>query len=149
RQVTHDFETFEFNTIISALMELLNEMYKARELGASGSQEWDEAVDIYLRMLAPVAPHIAEELWARLGKPYSIHSQPWPEVDESAAAEEQITLIVQVNGKVRDRISAPVDISEEDAKELALRSEAVAKYLEDKEPRKVILVPGRLVNIVV
>ena len=149
RQVTHDFETFEFNTIISALMELLNEMYKTRELGASGSQEWDEAVDIYLRMLAPVAPHIAEELWARLGKPYSIHSQPWPEVDESAAAEEQITLIVQVNGKVRDRISAPVDISEEDAKELALRSEAVAKYLEDKEPRKVILVPGRLVNIVV
>jgi leucyl-tRNA synthetase len=149
RQVTHDFETFEFNTIISALMELLNEMSKAREGGAVGSQEWDEAQDIYLRMLAPVAPHVAEELWAHHGKPYSIHSQPWPEVDEAAAAEEQITLVVQVNGKVRDRISVPVDIKEEQAKELALSSEAVAKYLQDKEPRKVILVPGKLVNIVV
>jgi leucyl-tRNA synthetase len=88
-------------------------------------------------------------MWAYLGKPYSIHSQPWPEVDEAAAAEEEITLIVQVNGKVRDRISVPADIDEEKAKELALSSEAVAKYLQDQEPRKVILVPGRLVNIVV
>lgn len=149
RQVTHDFETFEFNTIISALMELLNEMSKAREAGAAGSKEWKEAQDIYLRMLAPVAPHVAEELWALQGKPYSIHSQPWPEVDEAAAAEEEITLIVQVNGKVRDRISVPADIEEESAKALAINSEAVAKYLQDKEPRKVILVPGKLVNIVV
>jgi leucyl-tRNA synthetase len=149
RQVTHDFETFEFNTIISALMELLNEMYKARENGASGTEVWDEAQDIYLRMLAPVAPHVAEELWAYLGMPYSIHNQSWPEVDEAAAAEEQITLVVQVNGKVRDRISVSVDISEEKAKELALSSEAVEKYLQGKEPRKVILVPGKLVNIVV
>jgi len=149
RQVTHDFETFEFNTIISALMELLNEMYKARENGASGTEVWDEAQDIYLRMLAPVAPHVAEELWAYLGMPYSIHNQSWPEVDEAAAAEEQITLVVQVNGKVRDRISVSVDISEEKAKKLALSSEAVEKYLQGKEPRKVILVPGKLVNIVV
>jgi leucyl-tRNA synthetase len=149
RQVTHDFETFEFNTIISALMELLNEMYKARENGASGTEAWDEALDIYVRMLAPVAPHVAEELWAYLGKPYSVHTQSWPEVDEAAAAEDQITLVVQVNGKVRDRISVPVDISEEEAKELALSSEAVGKYLQGKDPRKVILVPGKLVNIVV
>jgi len=148
-QVTHDFETFEFNTIISALMELLNEMYKARENGASGTEAWDEAQDIYLRMLAPVSPHVAEELWASLGKPYSIHTQPWPTVDEAAAAEDQITLVVQVNGKVRDRISVAVDISEEKAKQLALSSEAVAKYLQGKDPRKVILVPGKLVNIVV
>jgi leucyl-tRNA synthetase len=80
RQVTHDFETFEFNTIISALMELLNEMYKAREKGAVGPEAWDEALDIYLRMLAPVSPHVAEELWAYLGKSYSIHTQSWPEV---------------------------------------------------------------------
>jgi leucyl-tRNA synthetase len=149
RHVTHDFETFEFNTIISALMELLNEIYKAREKGISGTEAWQEAQDIYLRMLAPVAPHIAEELWISLGKPYSIHNQSWPEVDESAAAEEQITLVIQVNGKVRDRISVPVDISEEKAKELALSSEAVGKYLQGKDPRKVILVPGKLVNIVV
>ena len=149
RQVTHDFETFEFNTNISALMELLNEMYKAREKGIAGSDAWDEALDIYLRMLAPVSPHVAEELWAYLGKPYSVHSQSWPEVDEAAAAEDQITLVVQVNGKLRDRISVPVDISEDKAKELALSSEAVGKYLQGKDPRKVILVPGKLVNIVV
>jgi leucyl-tRNA synthetase len=149
RQVTHDFETFEFNTIISALMELLNEMQKAHENGAAGSEAWDEAVDIYLRMMAPVAPPVAEEIWMNLGKPYSIHSQSWPEVDEAAAAEEQITLVVQVNGKVRDRISVPVDIGEEEAKELALSSPAIAKYMADNEPRKVILVPGKLVNIVV
>lgn len=149
RQVTHDFDTFEFNTIISGLMELLNEMSKARERGAAGTPDWDESVDIYLRMLAPVAPHIAEELWAYLGKPYSIHAQSWPQVDEVAAAEEEITLVVQVNGKVRDRISVRVDISEQDAKQLALSSEAVARYLQGNEPRKVILVPGKLVNIVV
>jgi leucyl-tRNA synthetase len=149
RQVTHDFETFEFNTIISALMELLNVMYKAREQGAVGTPEWDEAQDIYLRMLAPVSPHVAEELWAYLGKSYSVHTQDWPNVDEEAAAEQQITLVVQVNGKVRDRVVVPVDISDEDAKELALGSEAVGKYLGGKPPRKVILVPGKLVNIVV
>lgn len=148
RQVTHDFETFEFNTIISALMELLNEMYKARENGISGTEAWEEAQDIYLRMLAPVAPHVAEELWTSLGKPYSVHTQSWPEVDEPAAAEEQITLVIQVNGKVRDRISVPVDINETEAKDLALNSEAVGKYLQGKNPRKVILVPGKLVNIV-
>ncbi len=150
RQVTHDFETFEFNTIISALMELLNEMYKAREQGAVGTQEWAEAQDIYLRMLAPVAPHIAEEVWTEfLGKPYSVHTQPWPEVDEAAAKEDEITLIVQVNGKVRDRIQVSASIGEGEAKNAALASEAVQKYLQGKEPRKVILVPGRLVNIVV
>jgi len=149
RQVTHDFDTFEFNTIVSALMELLNEMYRARELGAGGSPEWKEALDIYLRMLAPVSPHIAEELWSIQGKPYSIHRQSWPEVDQAAAAEEEITLVVQVNGKVRDRITVPVGISEDAARQLALDSEIVQKHLEGKPPRKVILVPGKLVNIVI
>ncbi len=149
RQVTHDFTTFEFNTIISALMELLNEMYQAREAGAVGSEEWEEAKDIYLRMMAPVAPHVSEELWKIAGKAYSIHQQPWPQVDEEAAAEDQITLILQVNGKVRDRVKVPVGISEEQAEELALKSESVNKYIAGKEIRKVILVPGRLVNIVV
>ncbi|MEW5868735.1 MAG: leucine--tRNA ligase [Chloroflexota bacterium] len=149
QRVTHDFETFEFNTIVSGLMELLNEMYRGREQGAGGTPEWNEAVDIYLRMMAPVTPHVAEELWARLGKPYSIHNQPWPEADEQAAAEEQITLVVQVNGKLRDRITVPVDIGEEQAKALALESEAVQRHLGGQTPRKVILVPGKLVNIVV
>ncbi len=148
KQVTHDFEVFEFNTIVSGLMELLNEMYRAREKGAAGTPEWNEAVEIYIKMMAPVTPHIAEELWAFLGRPYSIHQQPWPAVDQEAAAEELITLIVQVNGKLRDRITVPVDISEQEAETAALQSEAVRKFLEGKPPRKVIVVPGRLVNIV-
>lgn len=130
-------------------MELLNEMYKAREQGACNSAEWREAQDIYLRIMAPVTPHVAEELWLRLGKPYSVHTQPWPAVDEAAAAEEQITLVVQVNGKVRDRICVPADTSEEQARTAALASEAVVKLLDGKSPRKVIVVPGKLVNIVV
>ena len=148
RRVTHDFETFEFNTIVSSLMELFNEMSRARDLGAAGSREWDEAVNIYLRMMAPVAPHITEELWAYLGKPYSIHTQPWPKVDDDAAAEDMVTLVVQVNGKLRDRITVPAEINEAGAKEAALASAAVIKYLEGKTPKKVIVVPGKLVNIV-
>jgi leucyl-tRNA synthetase len=148
QRVTRDFEQFEFNTIISSLMELLNELYKAREAGAAGTPEWDEALDLYLRMMAPVCPHISEELWRWLGKPYSIHTQPWPPVDEAAAAEELITLVLQVNGKVRDRLVAPVGISQADAQAAALASEAVQRFLEGRPPRKVIVVPGKLVNVV-
>jgi leucyl-tRNA synthetase len=148
--VSHDFESFEFNTIVSSLMELLNFLYEARDLGAIGTREWDEAEELYLRMLAPVCPHIAEELWTeRLNKPYSIHQQPWPTVDKEATKEEEITLVVQVNGKVRDRITVPADISDEEAKAAALASESVQRYTDDKQPRKVIVVPGRLVNVVV
>jgi leucyl-tRNA synthetase len=148
RKVTHDYETFEFNTIISALMELLNELYRAREQGAAGSKEWAEAKDIYLRMLAPAVPHIAEELWGIIGKSYSIHNQTWPAVDQEATAEEQITLIVQINGKLRDRITVPVDIRDEQIREIALSSEAVQKHLGGQTPRKMIVVPGKLINIV-
>jgi len=153
KRVTHDFENFEFNTIISSLMELLNEMYKAREAGAAGtraSAEWNEAIEIYLKMMAPVAPHITEELWTNhQGKPYSIHQQLWPNVDEAAAKEDTIEIPVQVNGKVRDRVVVPVDASEEVIKSAALASEIIQKYLEGKEPRKVIVAQKRLVNIVV
>jgi leucyl-tRNA synthetase len=99
-------------------------------------------------MMAPVTPHIAEELWAFYGKPYSIHQQRWPDVDVIAAAEELITLIVQVDGKLRDRITVPVDITEEAAKSAALESEVIKKFLGGRPPKKVIIVPRRLVNIV-
>jgi leucyl-tRNA synthetase len=148
KSVTRDFEQFEFNTTVSSLMELLNEMAKAREQGAGNSSEWAEAVDFYLLMMAPITPHIAEELWAFQGKPYSIHTQPWPVLDETATVEEQVTLVVQVNGKVRDRITVPVTVGEEEAQATALASPAVQKFLGGKPPRKVIVVPGKLVNIV-
>ena len=130
-------------------MELLNEMYKAREAGAAGSPAWSEAVDIYLRMLAPVCPHIAEELWQSLGKPYSIHTRPWPKVDLAATAEDEITIPVQINGKLRDRLVFPADASEAVIKSAALASEAVLKYLNGREPKKVIVVQKKLVSIVV
>ncbi len=149
RRVTRNFEQFEFNTIVSSLMELLNEMYKAREAGAVGSAEWGEAQEIYLMMMAPVTPHIAEELWTRLGKPYSVHQQKWPAVDESAAKEDVIELPVQVNGKVRDRVTVAAEATEEEVKSAALASEHVQKFLEGKEPKKVIVVKGKLVSVVV
>lgn len=146
--ITHDFEQFEFNTIVSSLMELLNDLYKAREQGAVGSIEWNEALDIYLRMLAPVCPHIAEELWLRQGKQYSIHNQSWPAVDKAATKEDMTTLVLQVNGKVRDRLEVPVDINEADAKAAALSNDSVQKFLEGRQPKKVIVIPGKLVNVV-
>ncbi len=150
RRVTDDFENFEFNTIISALMELLNEMYKAREAGAAGTPAWEEATEIYLKMLAPVAPHVAEELWTnQLGKPYSVHQQRWPEVDEAAAKEDEIEIPVQVNGKLRDRIVVPAEAGEEQIKAAALASENVRKFLDGKQPKKLIVAQKRLVNIVV
>jgi len=150
QSVTRDFRNFEFNTIISSLMELMNEMYRAREAGAVGSPEWDEAKDIYLRMLAPVAPHISEELWTEhMGNPYSIHQSSWPEVDLEATKEDNIEIPVQVNGKLRDKITVPAGTDEETIKAAALATEGAQKYLDGGQPRKVIVVGVRLVNIVV
>jgi len=148
QRVTDDFEHFEFNTIVSALMEMTNALYRYRAT-TEGTPAWDEAITTLLKLSAPVTPHLAEEVWARRGLPYSIHRQPWPEYDAAAAAEEMITLVVQVNGKVRDRIQVPPDIGEEEAKQKALASEGAQRYLDGKSPKKVLYVPGRLVNIVV
>ncbi len=148
KQVTHDYENYEFNTIVSGLMELLNEMIKAKEAGASGTPEWKEAVDIYLRMLAPVCPHIAEELWTQTGRKYSIHTQMWPVVDEKATHQEEIVIPVQINGKLRDRITVSTDANDEQIQAAALASEVVKKFLDGKPPKKVIIAQKRLVNIV-
>jgi leucyl-tRNA synthetase len=148
-QVSHDLETFEFNTVVSALMELTNEIVASRQEGLEGTPVFKEAIQALLVLMAPSAPHIAEELWARIGKPYSIHTQAWPKYDVEVARAEQITLVVQVNGKVRDRLVVAADIADEEARALALESEAVRKFMGGKPPRQVIVVPGRLVNIVI
>jgi leucyl-tRNA synthetase len=148
RQVSHDINNFEFNTVISGLMELTNQIATAREAGLAGVDSFEQAVEVLLLMMAPPTPHIAEELWARSGKPYSIHNQPWPEFDPELAQEDEITLVIQVNGKVRDRITVPAGISDDEARELALASETAGRFVGDKEPREVIVVSGRLVNIV-
>jgi len=148
RKVSDDFEKFEFNTIVSALMEMTNALYKYRET-TEGTPAWDEALNTMLLLMAPVTPHIAEELWTRRGQPYSIHQQPWPQYDSAIAAEEMITIVVQVNGKVRDRLQVAVGTSEDQVKELALTSDGVMRFLDNQKPKQVVYVPGRLVNIVV
>jgi leucyl-tRNA synthetase len=148
KRVTNDLEAYEFNTIIAALMTMTNGLYKLRE-ATEGSPEWNEAIETLLLLMAPVTPHIAEELWVRRGKPYSIHQQTWPAYDAAAAAEELITLVVQINGKVRDRIEVAADIGEDDAKAAALASEQVQKHLDGKAPKKMVYVTGKLVSIVV
>jgi len=149
RKATRDMEEFSFNTYIANLMELNNTMLRAKDTAVYGSGAWDEAVVALLLLLAPACPHIAEELWARTGRPYSIHTQSWPEWDDEVAAEEMITLIVQVNGKVRDRVEVPVDVDDETARALALQTEGATRHISGKTVRKVVVVPGRLVNIVV
>ncbi len=148
KKVTDDLEAYEFNTIIAALMTMTNALVKHRET-LEGTPEWNEAVDTLLLLMAPVTPHIAEELWVRRRHPYSIHQQTWPAYDAAAAAEELITLVVQINGKVRDRIEVAADIGEEAAKSAALASETVQKFLDGKQPQKMVYVPGKLVSIVV
>ena len=151
-RVTRDFEAFQFNTVVSALMELLNEVSKAAQAGAASDPAaaavWEETRSIYLRLMAPVVPHVAEELWHRLGYDGSVHVQPWPAVDAEAAAEDEITLVVQVNGKVRDRLTVPADVSRETAEQLALASDGGRRFTAGLTVRKVVYVPGRLVNIV-
>ncbi len=148
RRVGEDLEKFEFNTIISGLMEFTNALYKFRDTIA-GTLAWEEAITTLLLLMAPETPHIAEELWARRGKPYSIHQQAWPAWDPAIAAEEMVTIVVQVNGKVRDRFEAPAAISEDEAKAQALATDGAKRNMDGKEPRKVLYVPGKLVNIVV
>jgi leucyl-tRNA synthetase len=149
KRVTDDMEAFTFNTIIAGLMEFTNALQKAKQTEVYGIEAWKEAIETLLLLLAPCCPHIAEELWARTGRPYSIHQQSWPDFDADLAAEEMITLIVQVNGKVRARIEVAADIGEEEAKAAALADENVQRHIAGKKARKVIFVPGRLVNVVV
>ncbi len=149
RRVTADIDGLRWNVAIAALMEMVNGLTKAREAGSVDRAAWDEAIEKMLLLMAPLTPHIAEELWERTGKPYSVHLQKWPDWDAELASDDEITLVVQVNGKLRDRIQVPAGIAEDEAKRLALASEHVQRQLAGAEPKKVIYVAGKLVSIVV
>lgn len=150
KSVTEDFENFQFNTIISSLMKLLETMRKTKKTGKVKREIWQESLRIYLLMLAPVAPHLAEELWTQqLGYPYSIHKQKWPEADERALRKETITIVIQINGKLRDKLSVPSDINKAEMKKKALESKAIQKWIGSKKPQRTIIVPKKLVNIVI
>jgi leucyl-tRNA synthetase len=149
RKVTEDIEAFAFNTAIAALMSLRNVLKAAKETPVAHSPAWREAIETLLPLMAPFTPHISEELWHRVGVDGgSVHRQPWPKWDEATAAEEMITLVVQVNGRVRDRIEVPAGVSDIEAERLARASESVQRHTGDKQIVKVVVVPGRLVNIV-
>jgi leucyl-tRNA synthetase len=149
RKVTEDLDRFKFNTALASLMELSNTMSDAWTRKNVGSTAWREAVEKLIVLLAPMGPHVAEELWERMGRPFSVHQQTWPKWDPALAADEVITLVVQVNGKLRDRIEMPVGVSEEEARRLALGSERVLAHLGGKPPKRVIYIPGKLINVVV
>ena len=149
KKVTQDIERIRFNTMVAALMEFSNYLHRVGEAGTVPEAAWRESVKTMLLLLAPTAPHLTEELWQKTGHDYSIHNAQWPAWDESLTEEESITLVVQVNGKLRDKLSLPVSVSEDEAKKLAAEQPKVRAHTEGKQVVKVIYVPGKLVNIVV
>ncbi|HEV2871842.1 MAG TPA: leucine--tRNA ligase [Actinomycetota bacterium] len=143
--VGRSIERLKFNTAISALMELLR--WARRERPAMDAAEWERVARTFTLLLAPLAPHLAEELWSRLGGPYPVVAQPWPEPDPDAIAERQVTLVVQVAGKLRDTLPAPPGLDRDRAVALALTSERVRRHLGHGQPRDAVYVPDRLVNL--
>lgn len=150
KKVTSDIENQKYNTAIAALMKCTNDLYeiKARDSFA-GQEEWQVALESLTMLTAPFAPHIAEELWKDLGHEDSIHVDHWPKWDEKYLVSDKMTIVVQVNGKVRAELEVDSNANEEDIKTESVSNENVQKYLEGKEPKKIIYVPGRLVSLVV
>jgi leucyl-tRNA synthetase len=149
RKCHGDLDRFKFNTAIASLMEFTNHLNKVWTDGSIDAKTWRECTKSLLLLLAPMAPHMTEELWEMNGHPYSIHQQDFPTWDDGLAAEDVITLILQVNGKVRDKIEVAVGIEEAEAQALALASPRIQSYVAGKSVAKTVYVPGRLVNVVV
>ncbi|MEK9180124.1 MAG: class I tRNA ligase family protein [Patescibacteria group bacterium] len=166
KKVGDDIQSFKFNTAISSLMIFFNEIHEEEEAGPllpgatgqlSNTAFKTHQLEKFIKLLHPFAPHLAQELWSQLGNKTYLDFEKWPEYDEKLIQEEKITLVVQVNGKVRDTFEVDANITEEDAKNIALRSEKVQRYLEGKSPngstpltiKKVVYVRGKLVNIVI
>jgi leucyl-tRNA synthetase len=151
KKVTGDIERFHLNTAISAIMELVNEIYASeiKDLTDEISRRViREAIETVVILLSPFVPHFTEELWEALGNKGSIIQIRWPDYDPEAIWEDEILIVIQVNGKLRDRMTLPVSYGEEEVKAWALRSERIRRLVEDKEIKRVILVPKKLVNIV-
>ena len=141
KKVTEDYETLGFNTAISQLMVFVNEGYKTEKLTK-------DYIDGFVKLLAPIAPHIAEELWEKLGHEGTVAYVAWPTFDETKLVDDEVEIVVQVNGKVRSKMKVAKDITKEQLEQVALGNEKIKDLVEGKTIRKVIAVPGRLVNIV-
>lgn len=147
-KVSRDLERFRFNTMIATMMEFTNALGRIRESGRVDAAAWEEAIDALTLCLAPSAPHISEELWQRRGRRGSVHEQAWPEWDEQLAAQDTATIVVQVNGKVREKLALPAGAAQTEAEAAARASERVSGLLEGKTLRRTVWVPGRLLNFV-
>ena len=141
KKVTEDYANLHFNTAISQLMVFVNEGYKVDKI----SKKYIEG---FVKLLSPVAPHIGEELWHRLGHEDTITYEPWPTYDETKLVEEEVEIVIQVMGKVRSKMKVAKDLSKEELEDIALNDEKIKEWIKDKTVRKVIVVPGKLVNIV-
>jgi leucyl-tRNA synthetase len=151
KKVTEDIERFHFNTAISAIMELVNEIYVSEikdRTDEMSRRVVREAIEAVVVLLSPFVPHFAEELWEALGNRESIVKTQWPDYDPEAVLEDEILIVIQVNGRLRDRMTIPASYGEEEVKTWALKSERIRKLVEGKEIKRVILVPRKLVNIV-
>lgn len=150
KKVTEDIEHDKFNTAVSSMMEAVNTYYKLKEThGVGQSKAWKFAIESLLQVLAPFAPHVTEELWSQLGHDNTIHIDTWPSWEDTFLQSSQITIIVQVNGKLRAKLEVSADATEEEIIRLAQDDEKVATQLQQKEVRKTIYVPQKLVNFVV
>jgi len=149
KRVTEDLSNFRFNTALAALMECNNVLVKQQNEPVSQTRAYRRALETMMQLLAPMAPHISEELWHITGHTGSIHMTDWPAYDEAMTQDETFTLVIQVNGKVRERIEVSADITENEVRGLALTNPRVASFIGDNTVQKVIYIPGRLVNIVV
>jgi leucyl-tRNA synthetase len=149
QRVGRDLEAFRFNTAISRLMELLNTIYRLAQEGQTPAAGINLLLEKLVQLLAPFAPHLAEELWSRLGHEPTIFDVPWPQFDPRAVVAETRTIVVQINGKVRDKLDVPVDLPEDELKQRVLALDKVRKFTDGKEIKKLVVVPGRLVSLVV
>ncbi|MFS8910877.1 leucine--tRNA ligase [Synechococcus sp. H60.3] len=146
KEVSEDLEEYQFNTAIAELMKLSNALAEA---GIPDSPVYAEGIRTLILLLAPFAPHIAEELWQAVGGTDSVHRQSWPSYDPAALVADTVTIVVQVNGKLRGSFEAPADVTPQEQERLALQSEAAQRYLQGVTPKKVVVVPKKLVNLVV
>ena len=150
KKVTRDIEDEKFNTAVASMMEMVNGLYKIKELhGIDTSDEWRFALESLIQILAPFAPHITEELWHEMGHDDTVHVGHWPKWDEKYLKSDTMTIIVQVNGKLRAKLELPSGMDKQGVEEAALADENVQKFTNNKPPKKMVYVPGKLVNIVV
>ena len=149
KAVTEDIEAFKLNTYVSSLMKLRNALQDASRTPAGNSSAFKHAVDTLLVLLAPAAPHLAEELWNATGHAYSVHQQHWPVYDDSLVRADEFELVVQVNGKVRDRLALPVGIDEDRVRQTVLARPKITEILDGRSPKKIIYIEAKILSIVV